>query len=172
MEEIDLGNIKVISRTDLPGQRQPSQDQFRPQAVSLEEAQGLANFEIWQPAYLPSSRWELVQVLVAIPSKSQQATTTTLKYKEDAIHWLIVEQTPVPQAIGEKPKVVIPFPMWEENIGNCPTAFFTHTIQAQNQPNGQLSLLSCLWEHQGFLMGLEAPGLSPEEIAQIGESIG
>lgn len=174
MERINLGRIEIVARAISPDRRgssdPPQHIRVPTRIVSLEEARELAGFRIWQPRNLPLPGLELAHVQLVVADSSGPVIGTILKYRESSNRWMVVEQRLIAAVHGAK--VTIPFIMWEGEVGDRPAAFFTHTVGAQNQPDGQISILHCLWEHHDSLMELQGPWLSPEEMAQIGESLG
>lgn len=149
--------------------------QTRAPTISFATAQKLTGLKIWQPAHLPSPTWQLeyVRPYTVTWSQTPQVVSILLKYRESATRWLVIEQRPLPSSSVEETylKMVIPYEMWEGEIGNHPAAFFNHSVKALDEPDGQLRVLHGLWEHEGFVMEIQAPRLSQEELVLIGESL-
>jgi hypothetical protein len=130
--------------------------------------QALTTFKIWQPKYLPSLTWELVdaRATMAAPTDAQRVVGTFLKYREGQTHWFTIEQSPI---FGEQ-KVGIPFSLSRGAVGSQIAAYFKHTVTAE-QFGGGLTILHCLWEYGDYLMEIQSPWLSYQELIKIAESL-
>jgi hypothetical protein len=130
--------------------------------------QALTTFKIWQPKYLPSLAWELVdaRATMAAPTDVQRVISTFLRYREGQTHWFAIEQSPI---FGEQ-KVGIPFPLSQGAVGSQTAACFNHTVMAE-QFGGSLTILHCLWEYGDSLMEIQSPWLSYQELIKIAESL-
>lgn len=169
MSDINLGHVRVVSNpSNEPGANighpAPNSHQIEARVVSLEEAQRSTQFKILQPQWLPSPELELASVFQLVSPFSDRTLNTVLKYRASPTHWITIRQSFVPK------KIQIPFTAWEGRIGGRPAAFFIHDVPIQNHP-GHISLLKCLWEYEPFLIEIQGPGISSEEIGRIAESL-
>ncbi len=177
MEKIDLGHVEVISRTTQIELRSSgpvilNQAQIQPKLIPPEEVNGLVGFKVWQPMYLISARFKLDRVYqFASPSaQSREVIGTVLKYKDSTSRWVVIGQFFIPKVKDGKARLIVPFSIQEGVIKDRPVAFFNHTVEAQDSPNGQIDILHCFWERADFLIELQSHGLSLQEIARVGES--
>lgn len=166
MEKINLGRVEVIFREASPN-RSGQTVESRPQMLSLEEAQKLAGFKIWQPTSLPFSDLEIVQVLVISLPQSDKVINTILKYKDNSQHWIAIEQRPIPDEKEGKRQVFIAHEIWKETVQNRPVAFYTHSVKASDHANGQVNILHSLWEYEDSLIDLQSAELTTEQQRHI-----
>lgn len=138
-------------------------------ALPLERARALADFEIRQPSDLPSSGLRLGGVVVTVAaSGGRQVTDVLLKYADDSLGWLALEQS---RQFGRGSRIGIPFELREGRVGDQPAAFFSEVVKATAAPGGRITVGHCLWERNGFLFELQGPNLSVEDLARIALSV-
>jgi hypothetical protein len=168
--EIDLGISIVVIRENSSQLRSDlgsdHSDRIEPiVVVTLEEAQRIVGFKIWQPTFFPFLRITLEKAILLNPA---EGTCVISKYRNDSGNWMVVRQQPLATSLQTIP---VPFPITERRIAGRPAVFFNHTVTATSEPAGQLQLICCLWEHEGYLMELEAPYVSEEVLIQVAESL-
>lgn len=167
--EISLGKSKVVFREKSSNLKHDSASyskEVEPKIVAtLEEAQQVARFEIWQPTLLPFSGITLEKVILLFP---MEGTYVISKYSNSLGNWMIIRQQPL---VTNLQIIPIPFPIRETKVAGRSAALFDSRVTATNQPTGQLTLTHCLWEYKDFLMEFEAPFLSEDVIIQIAESL-
>lgn len=172
MDKINLGRVEVFFREGSPDPQPRSapnrSGRLEPRTVTLEEAQQIAGWKVWQPAYLPFGDMKLDKV--HITGTDAALDSVVLKYKRDSAHWLVIRQQLIRESSTVR-RIPVPFPLRETVVNGHPAALFNHAVTATDLPGGQLGLLCCNWEHEDFLMELEAPYLSDQAAKQIAESL-
>lgn len=173
MTGIILGQTIVVGdpsrlqpRAPQPRQRQSSQTPLVTQVVSLEEAQHLADFQIYRPNYLPPSGLTPTgfSVVSTTALGNKQTFAVVTKYRGEISTWMVVYQTKIP---GPN-QLIVASDTRGGNIGRYPAAFSTQSISG---PNSEISILHCYWEQDEFLMHLSSYRLPLAETIRVGEAL-
>lgn len=167
MDSINLGTVQVFFKEDnLATKPQPAPmgaKHTSARKVTLKEAEEVSGWKLWKPSYLPFEDMKLDTVYIL--GDEENTSSVALKYKNNS-QWMVIKQ----QSIHSS-KVPITFPLRSNSINDKPAAVFNHSVIATSQPSGKLDILNCLWEQDGFLMELEVPFVSEQDIKQIAESL-
>lgn len=169
MNVINLGRTEVFFHhsSSYSSRSQPGSTQIGTRLTTIEAAQQRSNWQIWQPAHLPFAGMELVEVQVV--GMDDEFSAVVLKYKKDT-HWLALLQEPIPDTVGIR-RIPVSFPLRQIEVNNRPAAFFNFFVSASAQPQGQLEILNCLWEHGDSLMHLKTPVLPDQVVQSVAESL-
>ncbi len=177
MQEIVLGTTVVVATSvsaspPAGGALGSSATSTSTQIVSLEQARARAGFPIRQPSHLPSPGLVLDRVgLLGVPSTgASPAKGIFQKYREDSARWLVLLQAAASQD-GRGQRVAVPYGLQAGKVGEHTAAFYSHPVPASGTPGGAITITHCLWEQDGFLMELQAPHLSADELGRIGASV-
>lgn len=176
MQEIVLGTIILVSAPASPGPSAPTTPgsggtPTSTQIVTIEQARARAGFPIRQPTHLPSPGLVLDRVgLLGVPSTgASPARGIFQKYREDSARWLVLLQAASQD--GRVQRVAVPYGLQAGKVGEHTAAFYSHPVPASGAPGGAITVTHCLWEQAGFLMELQAPHLSADELGHIGASV-
>jgi hypothetical protein len=185
MATITLGQVtvntnpaaQIATTSPTPNGQKPH---IASQPTTLEQAQQLADFPIWQPRCRPAvlELAQVYQLVLVVPAlhrldisalAARRIVGTVLHYRHTSSRWLVLQQI---RLGAEQRQLEMPRAAWEGTIRGRPAAFFTQDVPIQSSPTQQRSILKCLWEHQGFLLELQGPNLSQAEAMFMAQMIG
>ncbi len=178
MTKVQLRNLTVLSAPTpsveaeemLDSEVQASSSYLEEVLVdSLPES---VDFEVWNSDYLQSQGVKPVQAgrLLAPATASHKVEKVIVKYKGDSGQWLTLKQERIFLDDGEEsPQITVYHPIWEEEVDGRSVVFFTHSVQASDQPSGHINIYHCWWQEGDFLVRLQGPDtwVSIEEMKKI-----
>ena len=178
MRKVKLGRVEIVSdpgsaQRPLPGTALPrSNHALDVESVAPEQAQAKAGFKIWQLGLLPQ-QVHLVRMDLAWSSngKRREVMSAATKYRADDGRWLVLHRSRIFDTPEHPHEERIPFEVTQGTVAGRPAVVYSYFVQAQALPGGQLQIVNCAWEHDGFLMRLQAPVSTTNDVTQLASSL-
>lgn len=134
----------------------------------ISEVRANSGFHVLEPSYLPPGfalvrSWQMISQRADLP----RVFATTLIYGAPGV----TGQIAITQAPLKLGKTTFATPAMNQTLGDKPASITTKTITAPNAPGGGFTQTQVNFVQDGFLLTIQVPNLSLDEVGRIASSL-